>query len=136
MLSKNNTWIPGPRLDTPRAFAEMGIFSPDELWISGGDKLDSSSLLKAGRSIFQPFLHLPEILSDHFVLKVDENLYVIMGTDTVGIGVSKRSYLFNRAEESFTPLPAMRIARRYAQIGKEHSAYSGHSIFVGTVDSA
>ena len=88
----------------------------DEWWLTGGNYNDTTSeLISSTGSSFREYVPLPEGLSRHVMVRLNESLVVILGNFFPG---SDRVYLFDNRDQSFTPWPSMLKSREWPSASK------------------
>ena len=106
-------------MKTTREFAASSQ-QEDYLWISGGydgDNFLSSTekIHSDGRAIPGPEMPLP--LRLHAMVKINENLTLIIGGRSPGNSASKRTFYYNHKTSEWSDGPELKVGRRYLAAG-------------------
>ena len=93
------------------------LVSEDQWIISGGtfaSMRNKSEIIHSGDSDFQTFAYLPELMSHHTMIRLDEKNVVFIGWHLS----SNKSYILNMDTKEFTALPERSMSRDSVQAGK------------------
>ena len=109
----SNSWNGGLTMNVARVDHASSFISNNEWWISGGTSSPSQSsteILSAGESVFKTSVTLPESMSDHTMVRVN-NSYVIFVGNWAGSGTN-RVYEFKTSCQCFDSLPSQSVTRK------------------------
>ena len=117
-------WNQTSSMSQERGYAAGVQMSPNEWWVSGRSRLQSSEIYTVDSRTFSPYVDLPEARALHTIVQVNSTHFMLVGGD-----YTNKAWMFDRSSELWTPLPNQ-LEDRYAPQAGLVTHLDGHQVVI------